>query len=318
VGHVHWFLEEMGQGVQHAASRVENLPAFIQRANDYRKMTGEGFAFLNIPRSYYGCLELGNLEALELSSDVAKTIMDSLISKEVMDLTGIVKLDITNDEIFEALLCIESERTELVEKIIGTVKHSRYANLFKLLKNHLDETSYLKMVRNKILVDIQGGDLLYQIFTSTIMQRKAGEEAPFLEFIQRFCSEKKNEDGSCKPIKPGCGGFGIRNFLKLFLSIEVSKAMRELATAKANGDTNAKAKATGKIAIFTAQMDESNPILTMISDAMTLEGDFLEAAGKTENAAEKLVLKLKQRSNERSKSMGKIFCKNAQRSILQR
>ena len=98
MGHVHWFLEEMGQGVQHAASRVENLPAFIQRANDYREMTGEGFAFLNIPRSYYGCLELGNLEALELSSDVAKTIMDSLISKEVMDLTGIVKLDITNDE----------------------------------------------------------------------------------------------------------------------------------------------------------------------------------------------------------------------------
>jgi hypothetical protein len=84
VGHVHWFLEEL-----------ENLPAFIQRANDYREMTGEGFAF---PRSYYGRLELGNLEALELSSDVAETIMDSLISKELMDLTGIVKLDITNDE----------------------------------------------------------------------------------------------------------------------------------------------------------------------------------------------------------------------------
>jgi hypothetical protein len=136
------------------------------------------------------------------------------------------------------------------------------------------------------------------------MQRKAGEEAPFLEFIQRFCSEKKNEDGSCKPIKPGCGGFGIRNFLTLFLSIEVSKAMRELATAKANGDTNAKAKAAEKIAIFTAQMDESNPILTMISDAMTLEGDFLEAAGKTENAAEKAGLEAKAAEQRKIKEHG--------------
>lgn len=40
-------------------------------------------------------------------------------------------------------------------------------------------------VRNKILVDVQGEDLLYQIFTSNILQRKAGQEAPFLEFIQR-------------------------------------------------------------------------------------------------------------------------------------
>ena len=38
---------------------------------------------------------------------------------------------------------------------------------------------------------------------------------------------KPGEDGegTCAPIRPGCGGFGIRNFLTLFLSIEVSKAM---------------------------------------------------------------------------------------------
>ena len=53
------------------------------------------------------------------------------------------------------------------------------------------------------------------------LQREAGQESPFLEFIQRVCSECKNTDGSCRPIKPGCGGFGIRNFLTLFLSIEV-------------------------------------------------------------------------------------------------
>ena len=35
-------------------------------------------------------------------------------------------------------------------------------------------------------------------------------------------------------IRPGCGGFGIRNFLTLFLSIEVSKAMRSEQSAKKN------------------------------------------------------------------------------------
>ena len=39
--HVHGFLEEIGQGVQHIASRVDNLPAFVQRGNDYREITGE-------------------------------------------------------------------------------------------------------------------------------------------------------------------------------------------------------------------------------------------------------------------------------------
>lgn len=39
--HVHGFLKELGQGIQHIASRVDNLVAFVQRANDSRKITGE-------------------------------------------------------------------------------------------------------------------------------------------------------------------------------------------------------------------------------------------------------------------------------------
>lgn len=39
--HVHGFLDEIGQGIQHIASRVDNLAAFVQRGNDYRKITGE-------------------------------------------------------------------------------------------------------------------------------------------------------------------------------------------------------------------------------------------------------------------------------------
>lgn len=39
--HVHGFLEEIGQGIQHVASRVDNLVEFIQRCNDMREVTGE-------------------------------------------------------------------------------------------------------------------------------------------------------------------------------------------------------------------------------------------------------------------------------------
>ena len=69
-------------------------------------------------------------------------------------------------------------------------------------------------------VDVQGDDVLMQIFTSTVLQKKPGTEAPFLEFIQRLCAAPK-PGGASSQIRPGCGGFGIRNFLTLFLSIEV-------------------------------------------------------------------------------------------------
>jgi hypothetical protein len=39
--HVHGFLKEIGQGIQHVASRVENLVEFVQRCNDMRDITGE-------------------------------------------------------------------------------------------------------------------------------------------------------------------------------------------------------------------------------------------------------------------------------------
>ena len=66
-----------------------------------------------------------------------------------------------------------------------------------------------------------------QIFTSAVLQRTPGTEAPFLEFIERVCAQCQGGGGddACAvapvPVRPGCGGFGIRNFLTLFLSIEV-------------------------------------------------------------------------------------------------
>ena len=148
VGHVHWFLEELGQGVQHVASRVKDLPAFIEQANHYREMTGEGFTFLNIPRSYYGRLTLKSMEDYTgAPADVCEKAFNGMVKNNLMDLTGVVKLDITDAEIAGA---VSSVVGELADKFIFIIKRSRYANLYKLLRDHLSEPSYLKIVRNKV------------------------------------------------------------------------------------------------------------------------------------------------------------------------
>jgi hypothetical protein len=64
--------------------------------------------------------------------------------------------------------------------------------------------------------------------------------------------------------------------LTLFLSIEVSKAMLEASQALLDGDENSRDSAQKRIDCFTCQLNESNPILTEISDAMTLEGQCKE------------------------------------------
>ena len=101
-----------------------------------------------------------------------------------------------------------------------------------------------------------------QIFTSSILQAKPGTEAPFLEFIQRLCAKPKA--GASADIRPGCGGFGIRNFLTLFLSIEVSKAMNDARKCAAAGDEAGAAHHKHRVELFTAQLVEANPILTEI------------------------------------------------------
>ena len=111
-----------------------------------------------------------------------------------------------------------------------------------------------------------------------------------LQMRLHWSCQCKDEDGCQVQIKPGCGGFGIRNFLTLFLSIEVSKAMLEVSEAKLNGDEKTRIHAQKKVDCFTSQLNDSNPILTQISDAMTMEGICKEqmeselACGNTEAA----------------------------------
>ena len=267
-GHVHGFLEELGQGIQHVASRVSDLVGFIQRCNEYREITNEGFSFLHIPRSYYGVLTVDDL-AKHLTKKEAEAAFLKLLVSNILSSDHSVKLDTSFEEVEKLLHYLgPSKSTSLANVVLA----SRYKNLSVLLGTQLSEQKYLAIVQNQILVDVQGQDLLFQIFTSNILQHKPDDEAPFFEFIQRVCSECYDEDGSPKKIKPGCGGFGIRNFLTLFLSIEVSKAMQEAQSARENNDTLRLEYAEKKVDIFTRQLNESNPILTEISDAMTLEG----------------------------------------------
>jgi len=278
-GHVYLFLKEIGQGIQHIASRVDNLVGFVERANDYRNLTGEGFSFLRIPRSYYGRLSDKALLKCGLTQEKAEQVLQKLAQAGLMDTKGIVKMDITDQELENLSLEFPNKN-----EVITTIKRSRYINMYTLLKEKLPESEYLKIAKNQVLVDIQGGDILYQIFTANILQDNPNDEAPFLEFIQRTC-QSVDVRGNKKTLQAGCGGFGIRNFLTLFLSIEVTRAMDLLEKATKEGNQKEIEFAKNKIDIFTHQLEVSNPILTQISDAMTEEGrarEELESCSEAE------------------------------------
>lgn len=78
----------------------------------------------------------------------------------IVGLDGAVDLDISREEI-DNLLRTNLQGDELKEYIsheaavLTVILHSRYVNLYKLLRHHLSEESYLGLVRNQILVDVQ-------------------------------------------------------------------------------------------------------------------------------------------------------------------
>ena len=134
---------------------------------------------------------------------------------------------------------------------------------------------YVALVRERILVDVQGDDVLLQIFSRPVLSQEEGGDAPFLEFIQRVCSTRDLP-------RPGCGGFGIRNFLALFLAIELDAADRALSAA--DGDARKEAAALAARDCLRRQLAESNPILGRIADAAAAEAEF-RAAGRDDDAA---------------------------------
>ncbi len=140
-----------------------------------------------------------------ISENCANEIIHCLHRSSLLTKDGALGLYIDRDDlkcVLDVGLCpsVQDGYLTNIDSILATILSSRYRNLRSLLGDTVSEKEYMGIVRNQILVDIQGGDLLYQIFTSNVLQRNQGEEAPFLEFIQRVCSKNV--------IKPGCGGFG--------------------------------------------------------------------------------------------------------------
>jgi hypothetical protein len=127
VGHVHGFIEELGQGVQHVASKCSDLIAFIQGANDRREVTGEGFTFLNIPRSYYGVLMETNLQLKKdgktamLSAEDATKVFDACVAAKVCNDTGAVDLELSKEQIVDML----KGEALVTEDVIDVIVFSR-------------------------------------------------------------------------------------------------------------------------------------------------------------------------------------------------
>jgi hypothetical protein len=150
------------------------------------------------------------MTAANVSETTAKEIMQFCDRAEIISIDGAVDMALTEADLHRKFTLEEVKWTGDVKKailrhkadIIGAILSSRYCNMYALLGDQISVKQYLGIVRNRILVDVQGSDILYQIFTCNILQRNSGEEAPFFEFIQRVCSP------TAAKIKAGCGGFG--------------------------------------------------------------------------------------------------------------
>jgi hypothetical protein len=90
-----------------------------------------------------------------LGTVAAKEAIAKLQAAGLVNNMGIVNLDITDAEI--AAAGVEGKSAAAM------VKKARYSNIYKLLGDHLNAATYVEIVRNNILVDIQGQDVLYQV-----------------------------------------------------------------------------------------------------------------------------------------------------------
>ena len=243
-------------------------------------------AFLQIPRSYYGFLEQRQFDHVDFGGESKEKVVPALFQAfekaDIADDVGVVRLDVTAEEVEEAALTVlPGADKKLLAEIADIVLRGRYSNMQSMLKDNFTPEEYLRIVENKVLVDVQGKDILLQIFTAPVVLNKVGDQAPFFEFIERVCSKE------AAVLQPGCGGFGIRNFLTLFLSIEVSNAMDALAKAKLENNVQQIELSRKTIEIFSTQMNVSNPVLTRMSDAMTAQSDCVAALEGCEDAGTK-------------------------------
>ena len=87
---------------------------------------------------------------------------------------------------------------------------------------------------------------------------------------------------------------------------QVSKAMLEFEEAQTRSDAKAMDLANRKVELFTQQLDESNPVLTAISDCMTAEGELRADAAATSDAKRQAELLAKAEVKRLEKEAGNL------------
>ena len=77
----------------------------------------------------------------------------------LVDDAGIVNLDLASGAVADSIRSanIPGVSEDVVSAAARVVERARYSNLYSLLRDHLNEEQYIEVVRNQILVDIQGG-----------------------------------------------------------------------------------------------------------------------------------------------------------------
>lgn len=99
--------------------------------------------------------------------------------------------------------------------------------------------------------------------------------------------------------------------------------MREAAEAKRVGDNAKSALAQRQVDCFTRQLNDSNPILTLISDAMTEEGrckEQMEAALQSgdDSAAVEWMTKMQEACQLKEERNAKLMACSAQYEAMMR
>ena len=77
----------------------------------------------------------------------------------LVDDAGIVKLDLAVGSVASSIRSanLPGLSESMLLAATQVVERARYSNLYSLLRDHLNEEQYIEVVRNQILVDIQGG-----------------------------------------------------------------------------------------------------------------------------------------------------------------
>ena len=104
------------------------------------------------------------MDSAGIPIELAEHVLKICEEHGIVSADGAVDLDLKIEEIAEVLeYQIRSPNRELFEghkdRIHQSIMRSRYTNLHGLLQNHVAEKTYLGIVKNKILVDVQGEDV---------------------------------------------------------------------------------------------------------------------------------------------------------------